>query len=208
MLWLATLKLPVALWRLAAVGIAVVTVLSMNYRLPIHRQINTVLKEYVAAASVVPAGAVALPLNLEERYQAEGLKPVLGRAKFDAFEHAASYATLKRPFANLRNFEPERPYFPLQYRPGRDPNIYLSPDGAFSRFEQRPLHLSLAAYRARTGVRIDYVLVWGRVEEVSARPDIVDLYDQLNSDYELVFISSPRGLMHVYRHRFIPQTVN
>ena len=201
LLWLATLALPAALWRLTAVGVAVVTVLSVSYRLPVHQQLNAVIEEYVVAAAVVPAGAVALPLHLEERYQAEGLKPALRKARFNAFEHAASYANLERPFANLRNFEPERPYFPLQYRPGRDPNIYLSPDQQLSRFEQRPLHLSLAAYQARTGVRVDYVLVWGRPEQVSSQPDVVDLYDQLDSDYELVSTSSPRGLLHVYRHR-------
>ncbi len=203
LLWLATSGLSPAVWRLAAGVAAVVTLTSVAYRLPVHRELNAVTEEYVSAAAVVPAGAVALPLHLGERYQVEGLKPLLPKARFDALEHAAGYASLERPFANLRNFEPARPYFPLQYRLGKDPNLYLSPDEQPARFEERPFHLSLVAYEARTGLRIDYVLVWGS-PEARSQPDVAALYDQLDSDYTLVRVSKPKGLMRVYRHRAAP----
>ena len=196
-----SVALPRTAWRFAAVVTLVVVGVSIFYRLPVHRQLNAVIGDYVTGMASVTPDSVVLPLHLAPRYQHEGLKPVLRSAKFNALAHAAGYATLDAPFVNLRNFEPARPYFPLQYTPAKDPRIYLSPDEQLSRYGQPPFHLDLSAYAAHAGSPIDYVLVWGKPELARDAPSVDDLYAQLASDYVPVGPADPSALMHVYKRK-------
>ena len=197
--WLSQTPLPVRVWRWTGVAALVITSFSAIYRLPVHAQLSAVTKEYVSAAAQLEPNTTVLPVHLGARYQHEGLKPQLQRAKFDAINHAAGYLSLAKPLVNLRNYQPARPYFPLQYRRGYDPRIYLSPDDETSRFESFPLHLDLNRFRERTGAAVDYVLLWGDPER-TAFSDVGDLYAQLD-EYTLKSVSSPRGLMRVYERR-------
>ena len=196
-----SVALPRTVWRYAAVVTLVVVCISTAYRLPVHRQLNATIGNYVSGMASVEPGSVVLPVQLASRYQHEGLKPELRSAKFDALAHAAGYATLDAPFVNLRNFEPARPYFPLQYTSFKDPRLYLSPDEQVSRYGQPPFHLDLSAYAEHAGQPIDYVLVWGKPELVSDDPTVMNLYAQLAADYDAL---SPSSLMHVYKRKPTP----
>jgi len=188
------------MWRFAAVVTLLIVGISTFYRLPVHRQLNAAIGDYVAATASVPPDAVVLPLQLASRYQHEGLKPLLRSAKFNALAHAAGYATLDAPFVNLRNFEPARPYFPLQYTATKDPRIYLSPDEQPSRYGMPPFHLDLSAY-AEHAKPVDYVLVWGNPDLARDAPGVADLYAQLADGYVLVEPDTPSSLMHVYKRK-------
>ena len=192
---------PRTVWRGASVVTLLVVGVSTFYRLPVHAQLNAVIDDYVEGMASVPPDSVVLPLQLASRYQHEGLKPMLRSAKFNALAHAAGYATLDAPFVNLRNFEPARPYFPLQYTPFKDPRIYLSPDDQPSRYGQPPFHLDLNAYADHAGKPVDYVLVWGDPDLLGDTPGVEDLYRQLANEYIAVEPTNPSTLMHVYKRK-------
>lgn len=191
-------------WRAVAAVTLLVVSISTFYRLPVHRQLNVTISDYVTGLESVEADSVVLPLQLAPRYQHEGLKPVLSSAKFNALAHAAGYATLDAPFVNLRNFEPARPYFPLQYTPYKDPRLYLSPDKETSRYGSPPFHLDLSAYAVQTGRPIDYVAVWGTPELTGDDPTVDELYAHLADAYTPV--ENGTRLMHLYKRK--PDTLS
>ena len=59
----------------------------------------------------------------------------------------------------------------------------------------------LEAYRETTGVRIDYVILWGEDRHIPSPQEWPDseLFSQLARDYEQVYRSPQRGLQRVYR---------
>lgn len=197
--YLSKAPLPRWFWYLSSLVVVLVTSISVAYRLPVHGRLNQAIADYASVGASLEPGATLLPLHLEPRYEHEELKVPLRRARFDALTHAAGYLNVEAPLINLRNYQPARPYFPLQYRAGYDPRVYLSPDDGLSQFEQPPFHLELGAYTRRTGILIDYVLVWGDPERL-ASPGMRDVYAQLNAEYALVAVS-PLELAYLYEHK-------
>jgi len=106
------------------------------------------------------------------------------------FVHAGSHLAARVPLVDLALYEAHEDYFPLTYRPQRDPFVHLASDPLD--LEAQPPRVDLQGYPGR----IDYVLlVWPAADERGAQ----DIRRQLG-DYERVHVS-PEGLAELYRDK-------
>lgn len=106
------------------------------------------------------------------------------------FVHAGSHLAARVPLVDLALYEAHENYFPLTYRPQRDPFVHLARDPLD--LEAQPPRVNLGRYPWR----IDYVLlVWPTADERGAQ----DVRRQLGA-YERVHVS-PEGLAELWRHK-------
>ena len=106
------------------------------------------------------------------------------------FVHAGSHLAARVPLVDLALYEAHEDYFPLTYRPERDPYLHLVRDPLD--LEAQPPRVDLRRYPGR----IDYVLlVWPAADQRRA----ADVRRQLG-EYERVHVS-PEGLAELYRDR-------
>jgi hypothetical protein len=64
-------------------------------------------------------------------------------------------------------------------------------------------NFDLEAYWEKTGMRVDYVILWGEDRNIpppQAWPES-EFFSQLARDYEQVYRSPQRGLQRVYRRK-------
>lgn len=110
------------------------------------------------------------------------------------FVHAGSHLAARVPLVDLSLYEAHENYFPLTYRPERDPFLHLARDPLD--LEAEPPRVDLSRYPGR----IDYVLlVWpGAVpaDDPAAR----SIRRQLAAGYERIH-TSPEGLAELYRRK-------
>ena len=106
------------------------------------------------------------------------------------FVHAGSLLAARRPVVDLSLYEAHEDYFPLTYRPARDPFTHLARDPLD--LEAEPPRVDLLSFP------IDYVLlVWpGAVPE--DHPAARSIRRQLAAGYERVHVS-PEGIAELYR---------
>ncbi len=62
-----------------------------------------------------------------------------------------------------------------------------------------PPRIDFLQYARRTGLDIDYIVLWGETDRLGESADGRRLLAQLDQAYELVFTSPRRGLTHLYR---------
>ena len=106
------------------------------------------------------------------------------------FVHAGSHLAARVPLVDLSLYEAHEDYFPLTYRPQRDPYLHLARDPLD--LEAQPPRVDLSRYPER----IDQVLlVWPAADERGAQA----VRRQLGA-YERVHVS-PEGLAELWRHR-------
>ena len=93
-------------------------------------------------------------------------------------------------------------YFPVQYRPDRDPYIYLRVDPTRPEIEAVPPRIDLEDYTARTGGSIDYVLIQDfQATEWMHEPTAQDLLRQVSEGYREIYRSKPTGAVIVYERK-------
>lgn len=106
------------------------------------------------------------------------------------FVHAGSLLAARWPVVDLSLYEAHENYFPLTYRPGKDPFTHLARDPLD--LEAEPPRVDLLSFP------IDYVLlVWpGAVPE--DHPTARSIRRQLAAGYERIHVS-PEGIAELYR---------
>ncbi|MFL6200636.1 MAG: hypothetical protein ACJ76J_15785 [Thermoanaerobaculia bacterium] len=159
------------------------------------REIDGYLREYVAAGERVPAGSTLLPLCYSHRgVDLDGRELAF---RVGPFLHAASRVAAAKPVADLGLYAADyEGYFPVHYRPERNPydHIAQGPDP-----ERMPPWVDFLTYPKRTGGRVDYVLLWEMPPDRTHRA-LRSVRRQLRTRYERVWVS-PRGLAELYRFR-------
>jgi hypothetical protein len=85
-------------------------------------------------------------------------------------------------------------YFPLVFR--RDLNPYVQLGNI-----ERPVTLVSLEFPPGSGGRIDYILIWGLKVAVPDREKVEALMKLVKERYELVYVSRPRGLAELWRHK-------
>ncbi len=199
-LWLGTVKFSPHIWRVAALAGALCAGALFVYRIPLHAMLNANLREFVSAAAFIEDDSAVLPLILvkdDNAYPPTGF--VLPNMRYSEVLHAVGYVALSSSIATLNDYQASKGYFPLRYKEETNPVRYLSERG-LEGLERPPFAFDLQAYREETGAVVDYLLLWGNLDEVRERPDVRAMLSQLGA-YDLVHTSEPRGLMRVYARR-------
>jgi hypothetical protein len=207
-LWVAAQPLGRAV-RVGSVAAAAILVFILaGIRFQYYRAADVQFAEYVTAGSKMEPGGTFLPLHLRRggwsavsvspidstsKRVCEGLVKALHQAvacdqplnRVRPFHHASNYLALEHGVHSLRNYEANMGYFPLLFRPERNPYRQLG------NIEGAPAEIRFADARAQ----VDYVLVWPLDETSPLPPEIVKEL----TDFEFVGSSAPHGLARVYR---------
>ena len=157
--------------------------------------VNDFLEEYVSAFEHVEPGSTVLPVPMSNEWNGT---PMTGFAEINVFYQSQHYLIWEKPAGILLNLQARANYFPIVFRSEVNPFTY------FERFlpEFRAYRqFDLENYREKTGVRVDYVILWGEERNIPPPrewPESV-FFSQLARDYEQVYRSPQRGLQRVYR---------
>lgn len=158
---------------------------------------NQDMKEYTSFLSHTPVNAVVLPVSFEPCYEG-------GRSQFKSRRacpliHAASVAVLEKQAIVLDNYQASLGnHFPVIFREDKNPLPYLEVhNGLYEGTE----HFDLESYQQKSGEIIDYVLLSG----TASHPRLEHLFkvvnEALKAHYQLVFTSSPRGIVQLYERK-------
>jgi hypothetical protein len=203
-LWLGSFPFGPRLKRTVQAVATLISVGLLALHVAAFAAFNDYLTEYVSVEPHLEANRTLLPLPF-----AHGLRtgdPRTDNAKVGVFRHAAGYLAARAGVIDLENYEGHSGYFPVDYRPEVDPYVQLNPEhvGEDVGLQAEPPEVDFLKYPERTGLPVDYVLLW------DVRPDLKDtpagkaIFAQLAGRYELTFTSSPRGLLQLWRRKDFP----
>ena len=148
-----------------------------------------------AAGSHINPRSVVLPLN----FAPAGLD-AHGRTITDRnwiFVHAWQYLATEKPLIILDNYEANTGYFPLLWKDEVNPYHFLCTNGAM---EATPPHASITEYTRKTGIAIDFVLLWCYDKKYLSDTAFAGLYSEITSNYNLVY-TEPSGRVVLYEKR-------
>jgi hypothetical protein len=194
--WIGSPSAPIASVRRAAVALALVAIAALAVRFDKQRQLSSYLDEFVSAGEAVGADRVLLPLALAPYGPRDAHGQRMGY-RVKPFLHAAGWIVAARGGVDLKNSQANTDQCPVRWPADRNPFRVI----AFSlgRMEGVPPCVDLGA-ATRLG-EVDYVLVWGATRENLETPCGAALALELESRYEPVFLSAPRGMLEVFRPR-------
>jgi hypothetical protein len=162
--------------RVAVQGVAVALALAMvALHTSTYARLNEYLDEYVSAADFIAPNTTLLPLCFTHNGHDEGA--FLSR-RIGLFLHASGHIAAQRRIVELDNYEGNTTYFPVMFR--EEVNAFRH----MGTLEAQPPKVDIQAYVAKTGGRVDYVLVWTSAR-ISATTRTRSLYS----------VSSTRGII-------------
>ncbi len=200
LLWFATFQLPEA-WKKAFLSAAAVLAFAfLGAFAPVYAALDEGLEEIAAAGNLIAPGHTFLFLSYAHWGEGFDGKPLSFRT--EPFVHAGSYIAARRRLVDLSLYEANEDYFPIYYRPQRNPYRHLAtvPAG----IETVPPRVDLPGYESRRHGRVDYVMIWG--PRGSGHREAAEILRQLRADYDLLHVS-PDGRVKLFRLREIPQRV-
>jgi hypothetical protein len=158
-------------------------------------RVNDFLEEYVSAFEHIEPGSTVLSVPMSNEWNGT---PMTGFAEINVFYQSQHYLIWEKPAGILLNLQARANYFPIVFRSEVNPFTY------FERFlpEFRAYRgFDLENYREKTGVRVDYVILWGEDRNIPPPREWPEslFFSQLARDYEQVYRSPQRGLQRVYR---------
>jgi len=158
-----------------------------------YQELNKYLEEYVSGADRIESNATLLTICFSPKgFSVDNTFHSFPRIR--PFLHASGYIAAQRHVVAFTNYEAHTSYFPTRFRPDRDPYVHIGS------VEDLDKQLDFLSYPARTGGRVDYVLVWGDDRGYFPKEVVESITDQIREGYELVFISV-RGNMMLYRRK-------
>lgn len=169
-------------------------------RVPIYLGFEEQLTEYVSAAAALPPDVTVVPVNLvQDNEEGIGLESTV---RVRPMIQATGWLMAERHVVDLSHYQAYFDVNVIRFADGLAPFDSMSAGRAW--IDQSPPQLDLLAYEQATSGRVDYVVVYGRAFAATATTDGAQtavLDRQLDSAFELVFTSAPRGLVEVYRRK-------
>jgi hypothetical protein len=199
-LWLGTYPFGSRLKRGVQTAAALIALGLLALHVSAYAAFNDYLADYLSAEPHLKANRTLLPLPF-----AHGLHtgdPRIDNAKVGAFRHAAGYLAARVGVIDMENYEGHSGYFPVDFRPEVDPFVQLNPGSAGQDvgLQAEPPDVDFLKYTERTGIPVDYVLLWDVRPELRERPAGRAIFEQLSGLYDLIH-TSPRGLLQLYRRK-------
>ncbi|MAF10582.1 hypothetical protein CMK11_09030 [Candidatus Poribacteria bacterium] len=155
-----------------------------------YARLNDYLDEYLSGADLIEPNTTLLPLCFTHRGHDDG--EFLSK-RIGLFLHASGHIAARRRVVELDNYEGNTTYFPVLFR------YELNAFHHMGTLEAQPPKVDIASYVAKTGGRVDYVLVWNMREDQRDLPDTKSIQRELDHGYHLIHTSEPRGMMQLYR---------
>jgi len=132
--------------------------------------------------------------------------------RIDPVVHASMRLATTARLVDLKVSQANGLEAPMTYRQGRNPfwhlpaNLPQSPDKMFWRHLNYRLgdpapDLDFAGYEAKTGGRVDYLILWGPFDEVQSDPKVIRFMARIKERFQLDHVASP--LFRLYKHRGI-----
>jgi hypothetical protein len=203
LLWLAAL-MPAATerahWKLiGAVGVIILFV-SVAVRFEIFNRLDGYYREYASAAPYIAENSTLIGLRLHNRLDGRPFP-----ANVDVLIQAGSRIASIRHSVDLKNFQGQSSDHPIQFRPGIAATAALGGDSAITAV---PPRVNLMAYEQQTGRPIDYILFYGFRDAVENKDALARLDAQLRGNYRLIYVSKPRGFVHLYARNLAIRPAN
>lgn len=191
-LWLGTVSFPPQLRTSIQGAGAAFSLALVALMLAMWASLGAHMADILTAAPHVEPRSTLLTLSFSNAGEEDDGRPLAFRTW--PFVHAGSHLAARVPLVDLSLYEAHEDYFPLTYRPERDPFLLVARDPLD--LETEPPRVDLSRYPAP----IDYVLlVWpGAVPP--GDPAARSIRRQLAAGYERIH-ASPEGLAELYRRR-------
>lgn len=172
-----------------------VTVILIVVRLPIHIASSQLVDEYTTAGKKVKPLSIVLPLNYSYTGIDKNGLPLNKRTWI--FTHALNYIAIDKPLIMLDNYEANTGYFPFIWHPEKNPFSYICKQGSIEVIPPQP---DIEPYEKQVGDTVNYVLISCLTREYAHHPYTIDVFNQLNKNYNKIY-TSPTGRIMLYRHK-------
>ena len=176
----------------------VITVAFLGMHALKYAELDDYLSEYLSGMDSIQPNTTLLPLAFDSRGHAPDGRVL--SLKVRPFLHASGHIAARRHVVDFTNYEAGAfNYFPTIFRPNLNPYVHISTKDRSIVWE--PPQVDFLTYPARTGGRVDYVLVWGIQERQRNHEAAKSVRQQLDEGYGLIFTSPQKGLMQLYRRK-------
>ena len=162
-----------------------------------HLKVNEYLAEYMSGLDRVEKNSTILAIRV-----ASPMPDKVGSHLLHKLLQGGSYYAVLRDSVDVKLFQANTKVVPVVYRKSKNPYrhwirdteiIDLVPQvdfGTFASISEKPL---------------DYVLIWGNLQEAmryeKLKAPLNRLISDLEKDFDLISVSSPLGFMHLFRNR-------
>ena len=194
-LWVATCPLSGRTRTALAIIFVMASLGQLQMFLPRWRILDGALLEAARAGDQINAGSTVLCLV----YSGHGTGPDGQEMAFRVrpFLHVCGTMAATKPVVDLLSYEANSRLFPMMFRPDRNPYDVI---GSQSDLERQIPRTTFLTYSARTGGRIDYVLLWQFDQAPRHHPDVDAVVAQLAEAYTPVYVS-PHRFVQLYARR-------
>ncbi len=167
-------------------------------RLPIHNAASQYAAEVRACSSFIQDTSTLLTLNYNWEGQQPGASSNIAPITKEIwlFTHIDCYLGTDKSLAISDNYEVNFAYFPLTSK--FEHNFYFQTAVEGVNFDHRPPRASMLAFKQKTGINIDYVLVLCAAEEHAGHPYTQEVLRELAGNYEKIY-ASESGRVVLYR---------
>lgn len=190
-LWLGTFSFPEALRTAIRSAGAAISLGFLAAMFSIWAGLGAYLSDILTAAPHLKPRSTLLALSFSHAGEDEDGSGDDLTFRTWPFVHAGGHLAARVPVVDLALYEAHEDYFPLTYRPRRDPYLHLARHPLD--LEARPPRVDLSRY---PGPVDSVLLVWPAGDQRGAG----DVRRQLEAGYERVHVS-PEGLAELWRRR-------
>ena len=163
-----------------------------------YAELDDYLAEYLSGMDLIHPNTTLLPLAFDSRGHAPDGRVL--SLKVRPFLHASGHIAARRQVVDFTNYEAGAyNIFPIIFKPNLNPYVHIGTKGRSIVWD--PPQVDFLTYPARTGGRVDYVLVWGIQERQQNHEATKSIRQQLDKGYDLIFTSPKKGLMQLYKRK-------
>ncbi len=168
-----------------------------------HAKVNEYFSEYMAGLEKVEKNSTILAIRV-----VSPMPDKVGSHLLHKLLQGGSYYATLRDSVDVKLFQAKTEVVPIIYRKSKNPYKHWIKDKqivdlvpsvnfeGFSDISEKPLN---------------YVLIWGNLQEAMKYKELIEPLNRLLSDleknFDLISVSSPLGLMHLFKNRNQPKPV-
>ncbi len=196
LLWLLIRPMPARVTAILAAGSVAAAGALLAVRAPELRRIDRLADEYATAQQWVTPGSTLVALRFVD------LTPDAGRnSNADPIRHLSSLLAARTGSLDVGHYEAVFDYFPARFDPDKDPRRAIDPD--LGGLPQVPPRVDLDGATGVFARPIDVVLLVGAwaARTPATQQALAETRERLQKNYERVGVTTPTGLVEVWRSR-------